>query len=133
MAEAKRPGGLYYVGDKAVDANGVEITNAPKRQADTDPSQQPGAFGASTPEERIGLAIARAMADPKAALAAHGVQTPASTSKASESDELPTVADLDDHLAGLASAAEVKALQKRDNRVTAEPKYAKRLAELQGE
>ncbi|HEV8448576.1 MAG TPA: hypothetical protein VGQ44_17220 [Gemmatimonadaceae bacterium] len=55
MAEALRPGGLYYIGDTAVDANGVEIKDAPKKDKDTDPSEQPGAVGGPSvdPMERL--------------------------------------------------------------------------------
>jgi hypothetical protein len=45
MAEAKKPGGLYYIGETAVDANGVAVEGAPKRGKDTPPEKQPGAIG----------------------------------------------------------------------------------------
>lgn len=64
MATAKMHKGqaiVAYVGDKAVDSNGAEIEGAPKPPKDTDPSEQPGALGASTPEERMGIAIATAL------------------------------------------------------------------------
>jgi hypothetical protein len=38
MATAKRTGGLYYIGDKAVDSEGKEIAGAPPKPADTQPS-----------------------------------------------------------------------------------------------
>lgn len=61
MATASRPGGIYYIGDVAVDANGVAIEGAPERPKDTDASLQPGSLQAPTPEERMGHAIAAAL------------------------------------------------------------------------
>ncbi len=62
MGIAKQQGGLYYVGDVAVDANGVEIKDAPLREKDTPPEKQPGAIGSAvTPEDRMATAIANAL------------------------------------------------------------------------
>jgi hypothetical protein len=57
MAEAKRPGGLYYMGDDAVDAEGRKIEGAAKKPADTPRDQQPGGMGVSYPEERLAKAM----------------------------------------------------------------------------
>lgn len=57
MAEAKRPGGLYYMGDDAVDANGNKIEDAPKKPADTPREKQPGSIGVAYPEERLAKAM----------------------------------------------------------------------------
>jgi hypothetical protein len=127
MAKAQREGGLYYT-DKgvAVDAEGKKIEGAPKQAPDTDPSKQPGAVGALTSEERLGVAIATAMKGGK----------PASTKESAivaEDEPLPTIRDLPDHVAGLKTVAEVKAMAKRDDRVSAEPIYDARIAELEAE
>lgn len=124
MAKAQREGGLYYT-DKgvAVDAEGKKLEDAPKQPKDTDPSKQPGAAGASTSEERLGIAIATALKGGKA-----------TSTKDSDTDDdaLPPIKDLADHVAGL-DKAEVKAMAKRDERVSAEPIYKARLAELEAE
>jgi hypothetical protein len=57
MAEAKRPGGLYYMGDDAVDAEGRKIEGAAKKPADTAREKQPGAIGVAYPEERLAKAM----------------------------------------------------------------------------
>jgi hypothetical protein len=57
MAEAKRPGGLYFMGDDAVDAEGRKIEDAPKKPADTAREKQPGAIGVAYPEERLAKAM----------------------------------------------------------------------------
>jgi hypothetical protein len=81
----------------------------------------------------MAIAIAQAIVNPKA-LAAKGI---GASSKAAaepvEEVEPPTLAELPDHLAGLKTVAEVKALQKGDTRVGAKPLYAARLAELSGD
>ncbi|HEY9463792.1 MAG TPA: hypothetical protein VIR54_11920 [Vicinamibacterales bacterium] len=61
MANARKPGGLYYIGETAVNSEGVAIPDAPAKDANTDPSKQPGALNAPTPEERMGAAIAAAL------------------------------------------------------------------------
>lgn len=144
MATAKRPGGLYYTAQGiAVDANGEAVKGAPKKTPDTDPSKQPGAPGALTSEERIGVAIAQAITNPAGviakqqaaeAAAAKGAAMESTENTGDEGDEseLPTVADLPDHLAGLKTADEVRALQKSDERTTAQKHYEARLAELEG-
>jgi hypothetical protein len=136
MAEAQMHDGraiVAYRGDVALDSEGVAIKGAPKPPKDTDPSEQPGALGAPTPEERMGLAIANALQG-KVPASVGGQKTARATAEsgpgADAADELPKIADLDAHLAGLSSVAEVKALQKRDERVSAEPKYKARIAEL---
>lgn len=123
----------YNQQGKAVDSEGVVIPGAPRPPKDTDPAQQVGASGAPTPEERMAIAIAQAIVNPKA-LAAKGA---ASSKAAEEPDggeevETPTLAELPDHLAGLKSVADVKAMQKGDERVGAQKLYAARIAELEG-
>lgn len=61
MATAKRPGGLYYIGENAVDSEGKTITDAPPRSANTDPSKQPGALNAPSMEEKIAASVAKAI------------------------------------------------------------------------
>lgn len=127
MATAQREGGFYYT-DRgiAVDAEGKHIAGAPKPSPDTDPSKQPGAQGAVA-------------ADPMARLAdllAGKVPATKGASKAAEPEEEvepPTLAELPDHLAGLKTVADVKALQKGDKRVGAQKLYEARLAELSGD
>ena len=127
MATAKQAGGLYYVGDTAVDADGKAIKGAPKRPKDTDPSKQPGAFGAPTPEERMGLAIANALQGKTSASAASSDET----DENDEDEQLPTLAELPDHLAGLKSIEDVQALQEQDERKGAVALYEARIAELE--
>lgn len=126
MATAKKPGGLYYVGDTAVDADGKAIEGAPKKPKDTDPSKQPGALGAATPEERMGLAIANALS---------GKTAPQRDDDADDDEEdgeeTFTLAELPEHLATITSVDEVKALRKADKRKGAKPLYEARLAELE--
>ena len=123
MAKASREGGLYYT-DKgvAVDAEGKKLEDAPDQPKDTDPSKQPGAAGALTSEERLGVAIVTALKGGKA-----------SSTKDSDTDDaaLPTIKELADHVAKLKTVAEVKAMAKRDDRVSAEPIYDARIAELE--
>lgn len=154
MAKAKQPGGLYYIGDQAVDADGKAIDGAPEKPKDTDPSLQPGALGAPTPEEKMGQAIARAILDPKGtaastpAPAARSAAKPENatasgtgdTERSADADAdgeagdedapLPKIADLADHLETLTTAKAVKALQKKDERVGAQKLYEARLEEL---
>jgi hypothetical protein len=133
MAKAKQEGGLYYTADGTpVDADGNVLKDAPKRGKDTDPSKQPGALGAPTPEERMGRAIADAITGKKPASAAAVAEEEDATDD-DEVDGLPTLADLPDHLAGIESVDEVKALRKTDKRKGAKPIYEARLAELEGE
>jgi len=47
MATAKQPGGFYYMGDQAVDADGKKIEGAGKPEKDTPPEQQPHGTPAS--------------------------------------------------------------------------------------
>lgn len=75
-----------------------------------------------------------------AALAETGAISGSWGAKASDEDEdsdegkeLPTVDELDAHLAGMDSLDEVKAMKRRDKRVTAKDKYDARIAELKGE
>jgi hypothetical protein len=60
LDEAPRPGGLYYTADgTAVDAHGNVLENAPERQADTPPHEQPfakvAAASASGPVAAAGI------------------------------------------------------------------------------
>jgi len=126
MATAKMHDGraiVAYVDDKAIDSNGEEIPGAPKPPKDTDPSEQPGALGAPTPEERMGRAIAMAIIDPK------GVKN--AGAPASDDTALPTIKDLPDAVGKLKTVAEVKAMAKRDDRATAEHIYDARIAEIE--
>lgn len=174
MATAKMHNGVAivaYVNGKAVDSEGKEIEGAPKAPKDTDPSEQPGALGAPTAEERMGRAIAQAIVDPKGTLAtkkpataksdkadasdderqqpdktasqrageaavnesANGESASTAAAKSAGSEELPKMADLRDRLAGLTTAEDVRAMQKRDDRKKAAPMYKARLAELKGQ
>lgn len=140
MAKALREGGLYYTEKgKAVDAEGNEVKDAPKQPKNTDPSKQPGALGAATPEERMGVAIAQAILNPKAAVANAGVGQTSQEGNVDENEsgqeqvELPTLADLPDHLQSLNSVEEVEKLQNSDDRKGAVSLYEARLAELRGE
>lgn len=47
-------------------------------------------------------------------------------------DDLPTVAELPDHLQTLTTVEEVEAMQARDTRRTAQPHYEARIDELRG-
>lgn len=154
MSTAKRPGGLYYTAQgKAVDAEGVEIKDAPRPTPDTPPDKQPGAAGAATPEERMGRAIADALsgktpAKPaRASSEAPGVEETASqrageaattattatadTPAAGESGELPKIADLPARLATLTMVEDVKAMKKTDKRAGAKKLYAARIKEIE--
>lgn len=127
MATAKQAGGLYYIGETAVDANGVSIEGAPKRPKDTPPDQQPGAIGnpASDPVQRMADAITAALRG----------QAPASAAPAPASgdDEVthPTLSDLPEHLAALTTVREVEQLRDTDDRKGAQRIYEARIAELQ--
>ncbi len=61
MAVAKRPGGLYYVGQTAVDSEGKTIPDAPEREPDTAPSSQVGNPLGPSHDERIAAAVAGAV------------------------------------------------------------------------
>lgn len=64
MAVAKQHDGTpftYTADGVAVDSDGKAVAGAPKRGPNTDPSKQPGALGAPTSEERMGMAIANAL------------------------------------------------------------------------
>lgn len=132
MATAKREGGLYYTEKGvAVDAEGREIKGAPKPSPDTPPEKQPGAI-ATTPEERMGLAIANALRGTTTAGSRERTARTESSepSAEDEGEDLPKLADLPGHLAGLKTAEEVEALQKTDTRKGAVELYEARLAEL---
>jgi hypothetical protein len=53
------------------------------------------------------------------------------TDVVAEDEPLPTVKDLPTHVSKMTSAADVKAMAKRDDRVSAAPIYEARLAELE--
>lgn len=144
MAEAKMHDGkaivAYNTQGQAVDSEGAVIKGAPKPPKDTPRDQQPGAAGAQTEAMRIAVAVALAMKDPDAVLKNAGATTETKVEPTDKTDgesadetELPTVADLPDHLAGLKSADEVRKLQSADERTTAQKHYETRLAELEGE
>jgi hypothetical protein len=63
MAQAKQPGGLYYMGDDAVDANGNKIEGAAKKPADTPREKQPGSIGVADPEARLAKAMVTELAN----------------------------------------------------------------------
>lgn len=130
MAKALREGGLYYT-DKgvAVDAQGEKVKDAPKQPKDTDPSLQPGATGALTSEERLGVAIATAMKG--GVKASKGQGTSGQTPDPDEDETLPPIKDLAEHVSGLKTVEEVQALAKRDDRKSAEKIYDARIAELE--
>jgi hypothetical protein len=140
MAEAQMVNGkalVGYVGGVGVDSEGVPIEGAPKQPKNTDPSRQPGAQGAPSPEERMAIAIAQAITNPKA-LAAKGAS--ASDKAAEEPDgngegdiELPVLAKLPRALKKLKSVEEVRAMQAKDDRAGAVEHYDARLAELSGD
>jgi hypothetical protein len=138
---ASRPGGLYYLADgSATDAHGNVIEGAPKAPKATPAHMQPGYVGPDVPAgaalPSIGGALLVTPEQLKQLIAAEVAKgagknaAKSSESETEQSDELPKIADLDEHLQSLTSAAEVKALQKRDERVTAGPMYEARLAEL---
>lgn len=63
MAESKRAGGLYYREDgTAVDAEGKEIKNAPKRAPDTVRTEPIGAPGGGMNATELAVAVAGAVA-----------------------------------------------------------------------
>ena len=131
MATAKREGGLYLNAQGvSVDAEGRKVEDAPKATPDTDPSKQPGAAGSGPAPGVMTMRL------DDESLAALGGKVPkkAAAPAAKESEEdvpLPTIKDLADHVAGLKTVAEVKAMAKRDDRVSAEPIYEARIAELE--
>lgn len=133
MAQAKREGGLYYTPQGvAVAADGSKIEGAPKQAPDTDPSKQPGAAGGAPPGGVMTMRLdddsLRALGGKVPAKAAGAKEAPAASD---DDDSLPPVKDLKDHVAGLKTVAEVKAMAKRDDRVSAEPIYEARIAELE--
>jgi hypothetical protein len=131
MATAQREGGLYYT-DKGqpVDAEGKPVKDAPKIGPDTDPSKQPGALGAQAADPLHRLA---AILEGKSAPAVKGSGASGKAAAEDEADELPTVDELDSHLASMTTVEEVRALKRRDKRVTAAPKYEARIAELKAQ
>lgn len=126
MATAKKEGGLYYLADgTAVDANGEAVKGAPKRKPDTDPSKQPGALNAPTSEERMGFAIAQALANPQAMIAKVQAAEAAAAKTddeedegvdTDESDDLPKLDEMPEYLATMTDVDELKALKKQDKR-----------------
>jgi hypothetical protein len=146
MATAKLHDGraiVAYVDGKAVDSNGVEIEGAPKQPKDTDPSEQPHAMAGLNTEERSAAILAGAFASAlkdggktakvQAVGSGQAEKIGTGTSGSTDVDELPTIKDLPDHVAGLKTVAEVRAMARRDDRVSAEPIYKARLAELKEE
>lgn len=143
MAEAKLHKGraiVAYKNGQAIDSDGRVIEGAPKQPKDTDASQQIGRAHAATPEERMALAFAQALANPQALLA-KAAAAEAATSTADDDDDgvdsdeeegLPSLPDMQAHLADITDADELKALQKQDKRKGAKPLYKARLAELEG-
>lgn len=139
MAEAKLHKGkaivAYNTKGQAIDSEGAVIEGAPKPPKDTPRDQQPGAAGAQTEAQRIAVAVALAMRDPDAFLKNSGVTmepTDSTNGEPADESELPTLADLPDHLQTLTSADQVRALQATDERKGAVQHYDARLAELEG-
>lgn len=131
MAEAKLYEGraiVAYVNGEAVDSDGKVIEGAPKQEKDTDPSQQPHAMAALNTEERSAAVLANAFASALKGAAATGES---SSGTAEAGAALPTIKDLPDALSKMKTVAEVKAMAKRDDRVSAEPIYDARIAELE--
>lgn len=126
MGEALREGGLYYVRGVAVDAEGKKVEGAPKKPKDTPANQQPGAGGVLTPEERQAILLSKAI---KGEL----VEPSTDDEESTDDGELPTVADLENHLAGIDDLDELKAMKRRDRRATAKPIYEKRIEELKAQ
>jgi hypothetical protein len=111
MAEAKVFKGralVAYVGDVGVDSEGVPIEGAPKRPPLTPSEQQPGAMGAPSPEERMAIAIAQAITNPKelAARAPKAAPKPAAREEAEEDEEEVVVIDRAPSPDSLAAAQE---------------------------
>lgn len=133
MGEAKLYKGraiVAYVNDEAVDSEGKVIEGAPKQSPDTDPSKQPHALAALNTEERSAAVLANAFATALRGAAANS--EPADTETA-DTDALPTIKDLPDAVAKLKTVAEVNAMAKRDERVSAEPIYDARIAEIEAQ
>lgn len=132
MAEALLVNGVAlvaYVDGVGVDSEGRAVKGAPKEPPVTDPSQQPHAMAALNSDERSAAILATAFAK---ALAGTGVASAPALPPAAPA-ELPTLAELPDHLAGLTSADAVRALQAQDERKGAVSMYEARLAELSGD
>jgi hypothetical protein len=90
MANAKMVNGkalVGYVNGVGVDSEGVAIEGAPKQPKQTPSEQQPGAQGAPSPEERMAIAIAQAITNPKE-LAARGAKPSAARDSGEESEEV---------------------------------------------
>lgn len=121
MATAPREGGLYYVNGVAVDANGKEIEGAPKQPKDTDPSQQPGAIGVQSPEEKLAAALATAL------------KGGAPQEDDEDEEGTLTLAELPDHLATISDVAELKAMKRKEKRKGGKELIAARIAEIEGE
>jgi hypothetical protein len=139
MAEAKLYKGraiVAYVDGQAVDSDGKVIEGAPRQPKDTPREQQPAAGGVLAPEERVAVAVARAMKDPDGVLSRAGALPTGSGEAASEviddDEELPTLADMPQYLASINNVDQVKALQAKDDRKGAQDLYDARIAELGG-
>jgi hypothetical protein len=115
----------------AVDSEGASIPGAPKPPADTPREQQPTAL-ATTPEERMAIAIAQAIANPKA-VAAKGAKAEDADGDEQGDVELPVLTKLPRALKKLKSVEEVRAMQATDDRAGAVEHYDARIAELEGE
>lgn len=128
MAEAKLHKGraiVAYKNGQAIDSDGKVIEGAPKQPKDTDPSQQIGRASAPTPEERMALAFAQAMANPQALLAKHAAAEAAANASADaddegtdseDSDELPSLPDMPAHLESIDDVDALKAMKRQDTR-----------------
>ncbi len=59
MAEAKEPGGLYYVNGRAVDANGESVKGAPAQPKDTPPEEIARLSATKDPVQRLADTLER--------------------------------------------------------------------------
>ena len=93
MAESKRAGGIYYLADtkdadgktihgKAVDSEGKEITDAPKRPENTSPEEMARVQQSSDPVQRLADTLERTFGGANAATSLGGTSAKSSKSGA---------------------------------------------------
>jgi hypothetical protein len=146
MATAKLHDGraiVAYVNGEAVDSNGVEIEGAPKQPKDTDPSNSRTRWLASQHRRAVCAILATAFASAlqgrrEDRQGSGGRKRPGREDRHWHERQYRCRRVADDQgsagpRCGLKTVAEVKAMQKRDDRVSAEPIYKARLAELKEE
>jgi hypothetical protein len=147
MAEAKRPGGLYYTAEgKAVDSEGREIKDAPKRPKDTSPEEMARVAQSTDPVQRLAETLDRTFgggAHAASMAAMRGPATPAASSAVAADDDeggtdseeeegLPPLAEMEAHLNTISDVDELKSMRRSDKRKGAKPLYAARIKELEG-